>query len=118
EGLKGLACLVLAGLVSAAVAAAMRATPLIPIVFATAGCSALADRAKRPLVLDEVGTALNLVARAPRHDRHELAPSHVGHGRFPSEDGPPRPQPATEWPGESSWDGPESFESRRSSRPG
>jgi hypothetical protein len=37
-------------------------------VFATAGRSGLTDRAN-DLVLDEVGTALNLVARAPRHDR-------------------------------------------------
>jgi hypothetical protein len=43
--------------------------PLIPIVFATAGRGGLTDRAN-DLVLDEVGTALNLVARAPWHDRH------------------------------------------------
>jgi hypothetical protein len=47
------------GLVSAPVAAAKQAMPLIPIVFANPN-----------LLLDEVGTTLNLIARAPRHDRH------------------------------------------------
>src|SRR5262249_49703322 len=57
------ACLVLAGLVSAAVAAAKRGRR-------RRRAAAGSPTAQNDLVLDEVGTALNLVARATRHDRH------------------------------------------------